>query len=159
MKRLIGILVAAGMAVLATESAHAQAQARTEVGILDCTVAGGVGLILGSNKAVTCTFYPADGINRAPEVYQGQITKIGLDIGVTQQTFIKWLVLAPSTSFPPHSLSGRYVGASGEATLGVGLGANALVGGSDRTFALQPFSVQAQTGLNLAVGVASLTLR
>jgi hypothetical protein len=34
-----------------------------------------------------------------------------------------------------------------------------LVGGSDRTVALQPVSVTGQTGLNLAVGVAELILR
>ena len=37
-----------------------------------------------------------------------------------------------------HALAGTYVGASTEATLGVGLGANWLIGGSHKSFALQP---------------------
>ena len=69
-----------------------------------------------------------------------------------------WDVYAPTTKHFA-ALAGKYVGASGEATVGVGLGANVLVGGSNRTVALQPVSVQGQTGLNLAVGVAGLTLR
>ena len=38
------------------------------------------------------------------------------------------------------------------------VGANALVGGRDRSLALQPLSGEAQSGLALAAGVASLTL-
>jgi len=43
--------------------------------------------------------------------------------------------------------------------VGAGLGANVLVGGSDRTVALQPVAVQGQTGLNVAAGVTELELR
>ena len=56
-------------------------------------------------------------------------------------------------------LRGTYVGASGNASFGLGLGANVLVGGSHRTISLQPLSVEGQIGINLALGVARLTLR
>ena len=66
-----------------------------------------------------------------------------------------WLIYAGLN----RALAGHYGGASGEATVGAGVGANVLVGGSNRTVTLQPLSVQGQAGLNVAVGVASLDLR
>ena len=50
------------------------------------------------------------------------------------------------------------VGRAEEASLGAGLGANVLVGDSNRTVTLQPVSVSAQIGINIAVGVAALHL-
>lgn len=133
----------------------AMAQARLEVGVLRCSVEGGVGLILGSSKSMSCIFRHR-GID---EHYRGNITKIGLDIGYTRRTEIAWAVLAPTAHVPPESLKGRYGGISAEATVGVGVGANALIGGSRRSIILQPLSVQGQTGVNLAAGVAGLSLR
>jgi len=49
--------------------------------------------------------------------------------------------------------------ASAGATVGIGAGANFLVGGSDRAFTLRPVSVEAQTGLNIAIGVSEFQLR
>jgi hypothetical protein len=72
---------------------------------------------------------------------------------------MQWLVLAPTKSgYGPGALAGDYAGASAEASAVVGAGANVLVGGSDRTFTLQPVSVQGQTGVNVAVGVTSFHL-
>jgi hypothetical protein len=70
-----------------------------------------------------------------------------------------WTVLAPTRNVSPSDLRGSYAGVSAGAAIGVGLGANALVGGSNSTIALQPLSVQGETGVNLALGVADLTLR
>jgi hypothetical protein len=155
MKRSI-FLAAAAAACL---SIPAAAQQRTEVGLLDCTIEGGVGFIVGSQKDLTCTFTPAGGAQPA-EAYVGTVTKFGLDVGVTGVTLMRWLVVAPTgTPLPAGALAGDYVGASAEATAAVGAGANVLVGGSNQTIALQPVSVQAQTGLNLAVGVSSFRLR
>jgi len=137
--------------------APAGAQSRTQVGVLECFVAGGTGFIIGSEKELSCTFHPAG--SGPEEVYSGEISKLGIDIGRTDRTIIEWLVLAPSTGYAPRALAGTYVGASGEATIGVGLGANVLIGGFDRSIVLQPVSVQAQTGLNVALGVSRLTLR
>ncbi|MBU1175208.1 MAG: DUF992 domain-containing protein [Alphaproteobacteria bacterium] len=152
---IVGTLAA--LALFATAMPAAAAQPSVQVGRLSCEVAGGIGLIVGSQKAVSCTFHRANGDT---ETYSGEITRIGLDIGKTDRTRIEWLVFAATdTSYTSGALGGKYVGASGEATLGVGLGGNVLVGGLDRSFALQPFSVQAQTGLSLAAGLAELTLR
>ena len=127
-----------------------------KAGTLNCDVSGGVGLIIGSQKQMTCMFTPANGGRR--EVYLGTIHKFGLDIGATTGGQMAWTVYAP-TNQRFAALSGTYGGASGEATIGAGVGANVLVGGSERTVTLQPLSVQGQTGLNLAAGVASLELR
>jgi hypothetical protein len=132
-----------------------QAQSRVEVGVLNCTAAGSTGFIVGSTRDLRCTFKRQG----KDERYSGKIDKFGIDIGVTQQAQIAWAVLAPTSSLPPRSLVGSYGGLSAEATVGVGVGANALIGGSDKSIVLQPLSVQAQQGLNIAAGVASLQLK
>ncbi|MFN3548101.1 MAG: DUF992 domain-containing protein [Mesorhizobium sp.] len=138
-------------------SAHAQDG--VELGVLDCMVEGGAGFIVGSSKDVSCTYDPADDA-LLPEQYFGNISKFGLDVGVTGASVMRWLVLAPTANlYEPGALAGDYAGASAQVTAGVGVGANLLVGGSDRSFTLQPLSVQAQTGLNLAVGVSRFELR
>ena len=132
------------------------ADSNVNVGRLSCEVEAGIGLILGSSKSMTCTFYRDSG---GSDTYTGRITKVGLDIGITQKTRIEWLVFAGGNHvYHEGSLSGTYVGASAEASLGLGGGANWLIGGSSDSFMLQPWSVQGQIGLNLAVGLAGLTL-
>jgi hypothetical protein len=136
---------------------QADAAARVQIGRLACDVQGGVGLIITSSKNMTCRFH-RDGYGT--ESYWGNIKKFGLDVGVTHRTHIEWLVFAATRrSYTPHALAGQYVGGSGEATIGVGVGANWLVGGFHRSFALQPLSVQAQTGINVSLAFAELTLR
>jgi hypothetical protein len=142
-------------AVLATGTGAAQADSGVQVGTLNCDVAGGIGLILGSSKSMTCVFHRADG---AVENYAGSISKFGVDIGITGEQFMSWVVFAPG-SVEPGALAGTYGGATAEATVGVGVGANVLVGGSGNSIALQPLSVTGQTGLNVAAGVAALSLR
>ena len=134
----------------------ADAQGRVKAGTLVCDVSGGIGLIVASNKAVQCQFNPD--MPGPPEMYYGSISKFGLDIGATTAGQMIWAVWAPS-AYGHGVLAGVYTGATAEATVAVGLGANALIGGSNRTVALQPLSVTGQTGLNLAAGVASLELR
>lgn len=152
-----GTIAALAVAALVTLPAAAQPRDRIQAGVLNCDVSGGLGLILGSQKDVTCQFLPADS-NSPREVYVGVINKFGLDIGVTAKGQMVWNVFAP-TSRPVAALAGDYVGAGAEATVAVGLGANVLVGGNNRTIALQPVSVQAQEGLNVAAGVTELRLR
>jgi hypothetical protein len=163
MKRLLISVAAAGTLVLgflqAADAAPARtaAPSRVQVGRLACDVAPGVGLIVVSSKRVSCWF-TRKGFRS--ERYTGSISKLGIDIGVTAITHIEWLVFAAArTRYTRHALAGTYVGASAEATVGVGLGANWLVGGFDRSYALQPLSVQAQAGLNYSIAFAGLTLR
>ncbi|MGE0768001.1 MAG: DUF992 domain-containing protein [Hyphomicrobiaceae bacterium] len=135
---------------------NAAAQTRVEVGVLNCTVSGGAGFVIGSSKRLECTFKASNG-RREP--YFGRVNKFGLDVGATTQGVMAWGVFAPTIdTMAPGALAGDYAGISGEATLGVGLSANALVGGSGRTIALQPLSVGAQEGLNVALGITALTL-
>ena len=154
------LLIAAASVAFMAGSVPAQAQDRgVELGMLDCKVDGGTGFIVGSTKDVTCTCTPADK-TFAPENYHGVINKFGLDIGVTGESWITWAVLAPSSDvYAPGALAGDYIGATAEATAAVGAGANLLIGGSNKTFTLQPLSVQAQTGVNLAVGIAEFKLQ
>jgi Protein of unknown function (DUF992) len=137
-------------------AASAAAQERTQAGELTCDISGGIGLVLGSQRTLNCTFMPS---TPGPvEHYTGTLTKIGVDIGITSGGAMIWLVYAP-TSRPTGALAGSYGGASAEASVGAGVGANVLVGGSNRTVELQPVSVQGQTGLNVAAGVAGIDLR
>ena len=154
---LAAAAVAAAIALpLATSAQAAQAAQRTRVGTLSCDISGGIGLIITSRKDVTCMFTPS---HRGPrEVYIGSISKFGLDLGATSGGEMIWAVYAPTTR-RFGALAGHYGGASAEATVGAGVGANVLVGGSNRTITLQPLSVQGQAGLNVAAGVAELELR
>ncbi len=150
---LVAAVAALSLTVAATS---AQAQGRTRAGGLSCNLAPSVGFIIGSRQQVSCTFNPSTG---APvERYSGHISRLGLDLGVTGGGRMIWGVFARTKALPPRTLAGTYVGASGDASLGVGGGANVLVGGSNRTISLQPLSLQGQTGVNLALGVARLTL-
>ena len=124
-------------------------------GTLQCDVSGGIGLIIGSTRDLDCVFDPVEGAN---ERYVGTVRHAGLDVGVSGAGVMVWSVLS-STSRPRDALAGTYLGAQASGAIGVGLGANALLGGNNRSVALQPLSVQGQTGLNIAVGVAELTLR
>jgi hypothetical protein len=141
---------------LVTAIGGAAAQDRVKAGTLVCDVSGGIGMIIGSQKGVRCEFNPDMAGQR--ELYVGTISKFGLDIGATSAGTMVWAVYAPS-QWGPGVLAGTYTGATAEATVALGIGANALIGGSNRTVALQPLSVTGQTGLNLAAGVASLELR
>ena len=126
------------------------------VGTLRCEVDPIVGLIIGSSKGMNCRFDVAGTHRRY--TYKGNISKLGLDIGVTSKSYMRWLVFAPG-KIEPSALAGSYGCASAKATVGVGLCANVLVGGSNKSIALQPVSVQGQTGVNVAVGIAGLKLR
>lgn len=152
---------AALLATVAFSAATVPSKADSvELGLLECVVEGGSGFVFGSSKDLTCEYTPAND-NAAKEAYFGVINKFGIDIGVTGATVIEWVVLAPTTDFEyqPGSLAGDYRGVSAEASAAAGAGVNLLVGGSGDTFSLQPLSVQAQEGVNVAVGIAELQLR
>jgi hypothetical protein len=140
--------------LLVASASSAMAQSRIEVGVLECR-GSTTSFIIGSVTELRCVFRSGG----LAEPYVATVRRVGLDIGINQDTAIAWGVFAPTNRLGPGDLAGNYVGASASATLGVGVGANALIGGSNRTVALQPLSVTGQTGINLAGGVASLELR
>lgn len=151
------ILAAAVVAGAAVTGASAQ-ETRAEIGILECSIEGNIGAILGSSREMLCVFEPSDG--RPPVEFVGVVNKYGIDIGATSDAVMQWAVLAPTAaSLSPAALAGDYYGATAEVTAGIGGGANILVGGSQESFMLQPISIQAQTGLNLALGITEFRLR
>jgi hypothetical protein len=147
--------LACALSAIAAATA-ASAQSQIKVGTLTCHGKGGPGYVIGSQKSFACSFASVSGRR---ERYSATITRIGLDVGVTGATTLVWAVFAPSSSLKPGVLAGEYAGASADVAIAVGGGANVLVGGSKNSIALQPLSVQGQSGLNLAVGVSSMILR
>jgi hypothetical protein len=141
---------------LAASASSAVAQSRIEVGVLECRGTTS-SFIVGSVTELRCTFRPSGGGRGEP--YSATIRRVGVDIGINEQTAVAWAVFAPTRQIGPGDLRGSYGGVSAGASVGVGVGANALVGGSNNTFALQPVSVQGQTGLSIAGGIAGLELR
>jgi hypothetical protein len=124
-------------------------------GSLNCSAAGGVGFVFGSSRTLDCLFSRTDGTS---ERYEGTIRRFGVDIGFTRQSTIVWAVFAPG-SVAPGALAGEYAGATAQGTVGVGVGANVLVGGSSSQITLQPVSVEGSVGLNAAAGLAAVSLR
>jgi hypothetical protein len=148
--------VAAAVAI-GVPASGVQAQAPSvRVGALTCNVSSGWGFVFGSSRGLRCTFSGAPGYS---EYYAGHISKFGVDIGYTQGAVMVWAVVAPSPDLGPGALAGEYVGATGSATVGIGAGANVLLGGSNRSIALQPVSIEGNSGLNVAAGIASMNLR
>jgi hypothetical protein len=143
------------VAALLVSGTAALAQDRVQVGMLECR-GSTTSFIVGSVTELGCTFQPSAG---PPDFYRAQIKRVGVDIGPPQQVAVGWAVFAPTRNVLMGGLAGNYVGASASATFGVGVGANALVGGSGNTIALQPVSLQGQVGLSVAAGVAEMTLR
>jgi len=152
----LGAVALSGLLLL-LDTPVAVAQSRVEVGRLTCRVGPGIGALIGSRRRMTCRFdrFQAGRI----ENYTGTITRFGLDVGATAGGVMMWTVFARTRGFPPGTLAGHYVGASADASLGLGAGAKVLIGGSRRSVMLQPLSVIGQVGINLALGVAGMTLR
>ena len=152
---LAGTAVTLLVASVAATTAQ-QPMQRVQVGILECRGAASIGFVVGSVTNLGCVLR-ADG---APEDrYIATIRKVGLDLGITEESSLAWGVYAPAARLGPGDLAGDYAGAQGSATLGVGVGGNVLIGGSNNSIALQPLSVQSQVGVNIAAGLASLELR
>jgi hypothetical protein len=134
------------------------AQANVEAGMLSCRSVGGTGFVVGSVRDLQCTFQPASG--GKPQIYVGVLHRAGLDLGVkTRQLHLAWAVFAPTKKVAPGDLAGNYGGVSAGAAVGVGVGGNALFGGLDNSFALQPLSVEGQVGLGVNAGVSGLDLQ
>jgi uncharacterized protein DUF992 len=150
--------LAACAALLAFATMPAAAQATKQSGTLTCNLGPSIGLIIGSRQRMTCVF--TNSATGRRENYAGRIGRLGLDVGIQAGGRMVWGVIARTTKpLGARALVGDYIGASGEIGLGLGVGANALVGGSNKTIALQPLSVEASVGVNLALGVARLALR
>lgn len=155
MRRLL-ILAGVAVAMFVASFAAANAQQSVQVGVLECRGGASVGFIVGSVTNLGCVLR----VNGMPDDrYVATVRKVGLDLGITEESALAWGVFAPVARLGPGDLSGNYVGVQGSATLGVGVGGNVLVGGSNNSIALQPLSVQGQVGVSVAAGLESLELR
>lgn len=151
------LMFAAIAAVTLSTGAFAQQPMQpVQVGILECRGGASIGFVIGSVTNLGCVLR-AEGMPE--DRYVATVRKVGIDLGITQESALAWGVFAPVARLGPGDLSGSYVGAQGSASVGVGLGGNVLVGGSANSIALQPLSVQGQVGLNVAAGLESLELR
>src|SRR6201981_4076609 len=110
-------LLAASMLAVWVGAAHAQDRVR--VGVLECRGGASVGFIVGSVTNLGCVLR----VEGMPEDrYVATIRKIGVDLGITEETALGWAVYAPVARLGPGDLSGDYAGAQGSASVGVGLG-------------------------------------
>ena len=150
------LLIASALTGLAISTSTGQQQYNNS-GVLSCKMAPSLGLIVGSYQRINCQYR----LDRSGQLenYSGAITRIGLDLGFSAGGAMAWAVLSSAQLPVRGGLAGTYVGASGDITVGVGVGANVLFGGSNSSVALQPVSIEGQIGLNLALGVANLQLR
>ena len=155
MARTRNLLIALGFAVAAAVLPASPAQARVEAGLLTCEVGGGFALVVSAPRELHCVFHKANG---QTEAYGGRLREVGLDVGVSGRGVIAWEVIAGTTDLPPGELSGRYGGVEAGAAVGLGGSARAMIGGSNQTISLQPLSVEGRSGINIAVGVASIEL-
>jgi hypothetical protein len=149
------MFVAVLFAFMASTFTPAAAQARVQVGALECHGPGSVSFVVGSVNQFDCVYRPAYGHWQR---YVATIRRFGVDVGITGNSVLTWIVFAPTRRVGYGELAGNYVGPSAGAAVGVGLSAHALIGGSYNSFALQPLSIAGQTGLNVAAGIADLEL-
>jgi hypothetical protein len=158
MKRFRTIVLPALAGAALALAAVGPADASVKVGVLHCTVSPSIGFIIGGHQKLRCHFAPQWPGQPAGE-YVGAINTVGLDIGVTAGGVLAWAVFAPTTGSFAGALAGLYFGASADAAVGLGLGANILIGGSERTIALQPLSVEGEVALDVTLGMSGLELR
>ena len=147
------VIVALGTATAAVTPASAGPG--IAVGVLSCNVSSGWGFVFGSSRSLNCTLAGANGVS---EHYTGAISKFGADLGYTEGGVLVWTVFAPQANLIQGAIAGGYAGGTASATVGVGLGANGLIGGSGNTVALQPLSIEGNKGLNVAAGIAAMSL-
>ena len=105
---------------------------------------------------MSCVYTPGDG--GATDNYAGSIEEFGLALGETSGGVLTWAVVSAQKGVPKGALAGTYVGLTANASAGAGVGANDLSGGFKRAYILQPYSFQTQTGVNVAAGIAKVTL-
>ena len=148
---------AASAADLITNYPEQDERNGVKIGYLTCDIGGGVGYVLGSAKEIDCVFHSSS-LGALSDHYSGAVRKFGVDLGFTTRSRLVWAVFAPTAGYHRGSLSGLYQGATAEATIGAGVGANILFGGTSGSIHLQTVSVTGQLGLNIAASGTSMTL-
>lgn len=150
------VMGAAAFVALSIAPAYAQSNSWVQAGQLVCKLNPSIGFIIFGHQSMECKFRPVSG---AEEAYQGAINTVGIDLGVTGPGGLAWAVFGSAAGLPMGALAGEYVGVSGDVGLGVGAGANVLIGGSNRSVALQPLSLEGSVAINVVAGLSQLKLR
>jgi hypothetical protein len=145
-----------GAAILALV-APAAAFAGDRVGTLQCKLLGNDLSVIVENQQIDCTF-DDDDEGTAPAHYTGTLTKVGPNVTINGKGELAWGVVAATGKVGPGALAGNYVGPNVSAKIGVGGGGAVLVGGNNNTISLQPFQIEAGSGIGWNAGVESLTL-
>ncbi len=132
-----------------------------QAGLLTCRVNPSIGFVVVGHQSLECVYTPSPTATPAtpPQNYDGAINTYGLNVGISGASVLGWAVFAPTTGVPAGALAGEYVGVSGDLGIGLGAGVNVLLGGSNRSFALQPLSVQGSLAVNVVLGVSELKLQ
>jgi hypothetical protein len=154
-KVFVVLALTLALSTVASPQARAQSNVAVRAGYLTCHVSSGWGFIFGSSRSLACSYAMTPNYT---EYYTGSITRFGADIGFLSSAVMLWAVMAPTTNLGQGALAGTYAGATASAAIGVGAGANVLIGGFRHSIALQPVSIEGQNGLNVAAGIAALTL-
>src|SRR5690242_20315845 len=137
MRRFL-VLAAAAITLLVGSIVGGSAQQpiqRVQVGLLECRGGASIGFIVGSVTNLGCVLR----INGVPEdYYTAVIQKVGIDIGITENTALAWNVFSLVAQPGRGDIAGNYVGVDVSAAAIVGVGGNVLLGGSNNSIALQP---------------------
>jgi len=157
--RVVLLIITLTLTGLTPFAARAQTPGQnwTQSGMLRCKLNPSIGFIIFGHQSMECRFVPS--LPGPPQIYDGALNTVGIDIGVIGTGGLAWAVLAPTSGVSTGALAGEYVGASGDVALGAGIGANVLIGGSQRSIALQPLSVEGSVAMNVTLGLSALQLR
>jgi len=142
-----------GLAVVPATPSRADVTA----GMLSCRSAGNGSFIIVSSRNFDCVFTPSAG--GPAQHYKANIQRYGAQIGFNNDIALGWMVLSGTSHVGPGALSGPYGGVTAGATVGIGGDANVLVGGLNNAFALQPLSLQGQTGLDVVATITGMDLQ
>jgi hypothetical protein len=151
------LLVMLAISIFAVPALAQSGKPWTQVGMLTCKLNPSIGFIVAGHQSMECRYVP--GAGGPAQAYEGALNTVGLDLGVIGGGVMNWAVLAPTDGIAAGALAGDYVGASADASFIVGVGTNVLIGGSNRTLALQPISVEGAVGANVIGGLSSMKLR
>ena len=157
MKAILALAAAGAMTAGITAGPAAAAEdAGFKLGTLTCQATEITNAIVFTDVDFACIY---ESVNGNTEPYEGEIDKIGVDLSIKNNVTMVWAVIAPTeTEWKPGQLAGNYVGASADASLGIGAGARVLVGGGDDGFQLQPISVDGIEGVGVSLGIESFEL-
>jgi hypothetical protein len=155
MYRTIPIAVVAVLALLLPATGQTPSPG-THVGMLTCQMAPSLSVVAGSVQSMRCHFIPDEG--HPQQAYVGEMNIVGPEVGIATGGVLAWDVLASTGGPSAAALTGVYVGGCGEIPMGVGVGANVLFGGPNRTIALQPLLLEGEVEVAPAAGLPSLKL-